>query len=133
MKNIDILKNKLEYAYSPYSNVKVAALAVTEDNQEYYGVNCENPAFPSGLCAERSALFGSVAYGAKVGSFKEIHIISNLNHVLFPCGSCLQVIAQFLKPDGIVYLYDNDLKDKRKYTLKDVFPNAIVESSIVNH
>lgn len=94
---IEELKNKLKYSFSPYSHVQVACCAIEENGKEYWGVNTENAAFPSGLCAERSALFGSVAYGARVGNFKEIHIISNLSKLLYPCGACAQVISLIFK------------------------------------
>ncbi len=81
---VDKLKELLKYAYCPWSHFQVAAIAISEEGKEYPGVNVENAAFPSGLCAERSALFGSVAHGAKVGTFKEIHIISSSNEIISP-------------------------------------------------
>ncbi len=129
---IEELKNKLKYSFSPYSHVQVACCAIEENGKEYWGVNTENAAFPSGLCAERSALFGSVAYGARVGNFKEIHIISNLSKLLYPCGACAQVISQFLKPDGDVYLYSFDLKQQKHYKMKDILPFAVASKDIVD-
>nr|WP_041914152.1 cytidine deaminase [Metamycoplasma arthritidis] len=129
--NINKLKERLQLAHAPYSGVQVAALAITSSGTEYYGVNCENPAFPSGLCAERSALFGSVAYGAKVGDFKEIHIISNKKHLLYPCSGCLQVITHFLREDGIVYIYNNDLTKKEIHTIKDMVPYQVKDKDII--
>lgn len=130
MIDIKKLKDRLQLAHAPYSGVHVAALAVTSSGTEYYGVNCENPAFPSGLCAERSALFGSVAYGAKVGDFKEIHVISNKNHILYPCSGCLQVITHFLREDGVVYLYNNDLTKNEIHTIKDMVPYQVRDKDI---
>ncbi|AZZ65759.2 cytidine deaminase [Metamycoplasma phocicerebrale] len=126
----ELLKEKLNFSYSPYSKVKVAALAIDDKGNEYYGVNCENAAFPSGLCAERSALFGSLAYGAKVGSFKEIHIISNLNKILYPCGACRQVMSQFLKSNGKIILYSTDLKEEKVFYIQDILPNGVKEEDI---
>ncbi|MBN4089735.1 cytidine deaminase [Mycoplasma enhydrae] len=126
----ETLKQKLDLAYSPFSKVKVAAAAIDENNKEYYGVNCENAAYPSGLCAERSALFGSVAYGAKVGAFKEIHIISNLNKYLYPCGACRQVMYQFLKPNAKVILHTTDSKDSLELSIEELLPNGVVNEDI---
>ncbi|AWX69248.1 cytidine deaminase [[Mycoplasma] anseris] len=128
--NLQELKEKLKYSYSPYSGVQVASLAITEDGKEFYGVNTENPAYPSGLCAERSALFGSVAYGAKVGSFTEIHVISNKKHILYPCCGCLQVIIQFLKPDGLVHLHNYDCSINQTLKIKELVPYQVQDKDI---
>ncbi len=127
------LKNKLNYAYGIYSGVKVASCAIDKDGREFFGVNCENAAFPSGLCAERSALFGSVVHGSHIGEFKEIHIISNLNKVLYPCGACVQVITQFLKRDAKVFLYNNDLSETKEYFLYEIFPYGVRDEDIKNN
>ncbi|RMA78660.1 cytidine deaminase [Metamycoplasma subdolum] len=124
------LKEKLKYSFCPYSKVQVAACAIYENGKEFYGVNCENPAFPSGLCAERSALFGSVVTGIEIGKFKEIHIISNSNRILYPCAACLQVITQFLKRDGKIFIYSNDLKLEESHTIKEFVPFQVREDDI---
>ncbi|TPE57144.1 cytidine deaminase [[Mycoplasma] falconis] len=125
-----VLQQKLDYAYGIYSGVKVAACAIDKNGKEYFGVNCENPAFPSGLCAERSALFSSVVDGAEIGSFKEIHVISNLNKILYPCGACVQVLTQFLKKDAKVVLYNANLTQQKEYLLSDIFPYGVRDEDI---
>lgn len=87
----------LQTAYSPYSNFKVGAAVLFEDGTISIGNNQENPAYPSGLCAERVALFHAMAINAD----KKITMIaiSTLNHKNEvhpfgpPCGACLQVMA----------------------------------------
>ncbi|QJR44450.1 cytidine deaminase [Mycoplasma miroungirhinis] len=123
--NIQDLKDKLKYSYSPYSNFKVAALAIDENNHKYYGVNCENIAFPSGLCAERAALFASVVNGAKVGSFKEIHIISSGKDTILPCSGCRQVMLEFMQPDSMVYCYNGDGNLNLEITLDKLNPYGV--------
>ncbi|WP_391510158.1 cytidine deaminase [Mycoplasma zalophi] len=123
--NIQDLKDKLKYSYSPYSNFKVAALAIDENNNKYYGVNCENIAFPSGLCAERSALFSSVVHGAKVGTFKEIHIISSGKDTIFPCSGCRQVMLEFMEPESMVYCYDNEGNLNLEISLEQLNPFGV--------
>ncbi|QGZ97744.1 cytidine deaminase [Mycoplasma sp. NEAQ87857] len=124
------LKDLLKYSYAPYSNFQVAAIAIDENGKEYYGVNVENAAYPSGLCAERSALFGSVAYGAKVGTFKEIHIISRKNQIISPCAGCRQVMTEFFLPNGKVFQYSNDGKQMRINTIDELVPYSIREADI---
>lgn len=74
-------------SYSPYSNFKVGASLLLENGETILGSNQENVAYPSGLCAERSALF---AYGSS-GNKSKIKILAivafdqkviNLKHVL---------------------------------------------------
>lgn len=123
--NIETLKNLLKRSYAPYSNFQVAAIAIDEDGKEYHGVNVENAAYPSGLCAERSALFGSVAYGGKVGTFKEIHIIAKKLDEISPCAGCRQVMTEFMPMDALVYQYSNDGKRVRINKLSELVPYPV--------
>ncbi|QKT05319.1 cytidine deaminase [Mycoplasma sp. OR1901] len=127
---IEKLRNLLSKAYAPYSNFQVAAIAIDYDGKEYYGVNVENAAYPSGLCAERSALFGSVAYGAHVGKFKEIHIISRKNEIITPCAGCRQVMTEFMPQEALVYQYSNDGQQMRVNTVAELVPYPIFMENI---
>lgn len=124
------LKDLLQYSYAPWSHFRVAAIAIDEKGKEYLGVNVENAAFPSGLCAERSAMFGSVAYGAKVGTFKEIHIISSGEGIISPCAGCRQVMTEFMQDDAKVYQYSGDGKKVRVNTIAELIPFAIRSEQI---
>lgn len=130
MKIFELLQEKLNLAYSPYSNVKVVACAIDNNNNAFFGVNVENPAFPSGLCAERSCLFGSVAYGGKVKSFKEIHVASNLKNILYCCSGCLQVMTQFLEDGAKVYFYNNDGSKTDVKTINELVPYQVQDKDI---
>nr|WP_156954240.1 cytidine deaminase [Mycoplasma buteonis] len=126
----DKLRDLLKHSYAPYSNFRVAAIAIDQDDKEHYGVNVENAAYPSGLCAERSALFGSVAYGGKVGQFKEIHIISQKNEIISPCAGCRQVMTEFFPSDAKVYQYSNDGQQVRVNTVEELVPFGIRSEDI---
>ncbi|ENY68479.1 Cytidine deaminase [Metamycoplasma auris 15026] len=130
LKDKEVLKEKLKFAFAPYSGVHVAALAIDDKGNHYYGVNVENAAYPSGLCAERAALFGSVVHGAAIGSFKELHIISNLNKILYPCGACRQVMLQFLKNDAKVVLHSTNLQEERIFIMDELLPGGVKDSDI---
>ena len=90
-------------AYAPYSNFQVGVSILLANNKVVLGNNQENIAFPSGLCAERVALFYANAnYKEKV---KTIVIVSKGdlipdNQVISPCGSCRQVILESEKRQG---------------------------------
>ena len=87
-----------EKAYAPYSEFKVGASVLLSNGEIVLGNNQENAAYPSGLCAERVALFYANAnYGnAKV---QTIVVVSNgelidEKLVITPCGSCRQVMLE---------------------------------------
>jgi cytidine deaminase len=85
-------------AYAPYSRFRVAAIALLENGIMVTGTNQENAAYPSGLCAERVALFqaGSLYPDMAV---KTLCISAKNEQKLTdkpvsPCGACLQVISE---------------------------------------
>ncbi|HMN62538.1 MAG TPA: cytidine deaminase [Anaerolinea sp.] len=53
------------WAYAPYSHYRVGAALLTASGKVYDGVNIENAAYPSGICAERVAVFKAVSEGER--------------------------------------------------------------------
>jgi cytidine deaminase len=97
-------------AYAPYSSFNVGAAVLLENNQIVSGNNQENAAYPSGLCAERVALFYANANYPEE-SVKSIAIVALkdgelIDHVVTPCGNCRQAMLEteirFRKPIRIV-------------------------------
>jgi len=85
-------------AYAPYSNFRVGAAVRLESGTIVRGTNVENAAFPSGICAERSALSNSVSNHHKDNPVA-IAIAAMTEEGLTddpvpPCGNCRQVIAE---------------------------------------
>jgi len=85
-------------AYAPYSGFHVGAAVLLANGQIITGNNQENAAYPSGLCAERVALFYANA-NYPDSAVKAIAISAAKNGVLVndtvkPCGSCRQVLAE---------------------------------------
>lgn len=85
-------------AYAPYSNFHVGAAVLLTSGKVVQGNNQENIAYPSGLCAERVALFHASATYPN-DSVKTIAIVAKgdlikADDCLSPCGSCRQVIAE---------------------------------------
>jgi cytidine deaminase len=64
---LDSAKVALKGAYAPYSKFHVAAAVLLENGVVVKGSNQENMAYPSGLCAERVAIFSASAFLAKSG------------------------------------------------------------------
>lgn len=99
-----------ENAYAPYSQFKVGAAILLEDDAIVTGSNQENAAYPSGLCAERVAVF---ATGANHPSKKIIAICisgsSNIKETLSPippCGACRQSLLEYEnKQNQIIPVY----------------------------
>lgn len=94
-KEADDAKDK---AYSPYSNFNVGAAVLLEDGTIVKGSNQENIAYPSGICAERVALF-SAGSNFPDKMVKKIAIVAegdlvSINDTFSPCGACRQVMAE---------------------------------------
>ena len=87
--------NALQKSYSPYSTFKVGAAVRLDNNKIIIGTNQENAAYPSGLCAERTALFSA---GMQDGTPKTIAIIAQNSKQkiasAYPCGACRQVMME---------------------------------------
>lgn len=84
-------------AYAPYSNFQVGAVVVLDNNQIVTGNNQENAAYPSGLCAERVALFSAGAQYPDT-PIKAVVIVAVKDGIIqdkiSPCGACRQVLLE---------------------------------------
>ena len=86
-------------AYAPYSKFRVGAAILLNNGQIIEGSNQENAAYPSGLCAERVAIFYA---GAKYPDAKIVKMAISATSDNFvsktpipPCGSCRQSISEY--------------------------------------
>lgn len=95
MKEMNLLiqaaKQAQKNAYAPYSRFKVGAALLTTDNKITLGCNIENASYGLTVCAERVAIFKAVSEGYK--KFKAIAVVTS--DCSYPCGACLQVMAEF--------------------------------------
>ena len=73
-----------ERAYVPYSNFKVGAAVLTEDDSIFSGCNIENASYGATNCAERTAIFKAVSEGHV--KIKAIAIVRKLEEYTMPCG-----------------------------------------------
>ena len=92
-------KSSLKTAYAPYSGFLVGASVLLENGEIINGSNQENVAYPSGLCAERVALFYAGARYPDVKVKKIAVSVHSKNfevtEVVSPCGACRQVMAEY--------------------------------------
>ena len=96
---LDLAVEATRRSYAPYSHFCVGAAVRLENGAEVIGSNQENAAYPSGTCAERTALFAAgtqypdvpvtVLAVAARGTDGEL-----LEEPVAPCGSCRQVIVE---------------------------------------
>jgi cytidine deaminase len=113
---VDLAKEATKGAWAPYSKFQVGAALELENGEIICGNNQENIAFPSGLCAERVALFyagskypGIAVKKIAIAAFAEGKFISN---PVFPCGDCRQVLLEHenrVKKELEVIMYGEDI------------------------
>lgn len=84
----------LERSYARYSNFTVAAAVIDDEGRTHYGVNVENAAYPSGACAEQTAIGAMITAGGSRRIVKVL-IAAGSDAVVQPCGACRQRIAEF--------------------------------------
>jgi cytidine deaminase len=94
-------RENCQSAYAPYSNFKVGAAVLLENGAIVSGANQENSSFPSGLCAERVALFAAACRHPEL-LIRKIALTATQqgkasNEILRPCGGCLQVLSEYQK------------------------------------
>jgi cytidine deaminase len=86
-------------AYAPYSHFRVGSAVLLENGEIIRGNNQENAAYPSGLCAERVALFYASAnypsVAIKALAVSALNIEGIRTEIAKPCGACRQVISEF--------------------------------------
>jgi len=92
----------IDNAYVPYSNFPLAAALLTKNGKIFTGVNIENAAYGSTMCAERTAVFKAVSEGYT--EFQALLILSKTKKPVTPCGSCRQVINEFGKEIDIIMM-----------------------------
>ena len=97
-------------AYAPYSKFTVGVALLLDNGIVVQGSNQENAAYPSGLCAERVAIFYAGAQYPEAKMLKMFITASPIDRDLVepipPCGSCRQSIAEYeLKQDTSIELF----------------------------
>lgn len=108
-------------AYAPYSGFRVGA-AIYAGGEIYQGVNVENAAYGSTVCAERGAAMAAVAAGNT--EFQAIAIVGDSSDPTVPCGACRQFLAEFNPEMRVIVGGQSDAVDV--YTLEELLPQAFV-------
>ena len=122
---LDAAQTVRQNSYSPYSGFKVGAAVLTSKGNIYTGTNIENAAFGDTVCAERNAIFAAVCAGER--NLRALALITpKVSGVTFgsPCGSCRQVMSEFMTPDTplLVAVLDGKKRTVWHKQLKDFMP-----------
>lgn len=116
-------------AYAPYSKFRVGAALLLDNGKVVVGSNQENAAYPSGLCAERVAVFqaGAIYPDAKllklaISAAADEKVVSE---PIPPCGACRQAIAEYeFRQDSPIEIYFMGQEGKilKSDSLKNLLP-----------
>ena len=114
-------KKVREKAHVPYSQFKVGAAFLTEDNSIVVGCNVENAAYPQSQCAEASAIGNLISQGYK--NIVEVVVIGSGNKLCSPCGGCRQRLREFAKLDVSIHMCNIEGHLKTS-TLDELLPDS---------
>lgn len=111
------------HAYCPYSHFHVGAVVELRNGDIVKGVNVENTAYGSTICAERNALLHAITEGYKKNDIVSITITSDSENHTYPCGDCRQVMLELCKPDVVVHMFDRTGKKHVTMTVEELIPS----------
>ncbi len=118
-----------DIAYAPYSGFKVGATVLMQNGDVFSGNNQENAAYPSGICAERVAIWSAMA-ALPDGKIQKIFISARsiktlVDRPVAPCGACRQAIAEYetKQRDDIEIFFTGEVGEIVKaHSIKDLLP-----------
>ena len=117
-------------AYAPYSHFKVGACVLLKNGEMIGGCNVENASFGLCICAERNALFQTIAKGYTKEDIVSLLVLTDTSRPGSPCGACRQVMSELMDKDAKVYL-TNLKKDVLVMTVSELLPYAFEESDLI--
>ena len=114
IQNAQLAQKRAKALYSQYA---VCAALLTKNNTIILGCNIESKAYPTTICAERVAIFSALAQGYEI--FIALALVTRDG--AFPCGSCRQIIHEYL---GNIPIYISTGSDKYvTHTISDLLPH----------
>jgi len=115
------------WAYAPYSHYAVGAAVLTASGRIYNGVNVENAAYPTGICAERVAVFKAVSEGER--QVTAVAVVTENGGL--PCGACRQVLSEF-GPQMVVLIADQEGRLLKETSMTDLLPGPFGPQDLKN-
>ena len=110
-----------EKSYSPYSKFAVGAAILLKNGSYIHGTNVENAAYPSGMCAERVAMFTAYAQGYRQDDIIAIGVLGDTKAPISPCSGCRQVMVELLSVETPVYLFNLN-RELKIFTVNELVP-----------
>jgi cytidine deaminase len=108
-------------SYSPYSGFRVGAVVVGADGELFTGANIENAAYPSGACAEATAVNTAVSHGVRaIDTVAVAGVDAEDVDGAYPCGDCRQIMSEFDVKRVIVTAGEGS--EVREHTLDELLP-----------
>jgi cytidine deaminase len=133
-------KDATNHAYAPYSKFHVGAAVLMEDGTIITGTNQENAAYPSGMCAERVALYSAISQHPEM-KISKIAVVARkkAGKELVPatsCGPCRQVMLEFeLRQNKSfeVLMFTQDHQWVKASSAMSLLPFCFTGSSLDHH
>jgi len=119
---VEVSKTAMEHAYAPCSGFKVGAAVLGSSGEIYTGCNVENASYGLSTCAERAAIFRAICEGER--AIRAVAISNSSGKAAFPCGACLQVMAEFAPAGEAMNIYLVSDQGVETHTLADLLPHA---------
>ncbi|SEQ70312.1 cytidine deaminase [Hyunsoonleella jejuensis] len=124
-------------AHAPYSNFAVGAAILLDNDEVITGNNQENASYPSGLCAERTAIYYAGAKYPKANFLKIAIVAGSLkgktSQPIPPCGACRQAIAEYevrQKSPIEIYFMGTSGKVMKSNSLENLLPLIFDKSQL---
>lgn len=124
---VRIARDYQKQAYAPYSGYLVGSAVLAEDGKIYGGNNIENSAYPSGLCAERVAIFKAVSEGNR-GILAVCVVTKNAGS---PCGACRQVMREFAALDMPIFIANEQGEIVWETSMDGILPRSFGPESLL--
>lgn len=119
---IEEARRAMANAYAPYSGFRVGAALLDDTGRVYSACNMENVSSGADICAERAALAGAVAAGAR--NFEAIAIVGETPDPISPCGICRQSLIEF--GTDIQVIMANLQGEAVVESISDLLPRAFI-------
>lgn len=118
-------------AYAPYSGYPVGAALLSDSGAVHAGANVENAAYPSGQCAEASALGAMIASEGE-HRLRAVLVLTGGPRPGWPCGNCRQKLAEFAAADTAVFAATAD-GTLRRLSLDELLPERFSRAELEPH
>lgn len=119
---IDAARQALAQAYAPYSRFRVGASVMDQGGGIFIGTNVENSVYGLSICAERIAIGHAVSSGAR--KLKVLCVVTPEKKLVYPCGACRQVFADFAVPQALVVVALAKSKEHKIIPLTKLLPHS---------